>query len=198
MQKCDSPQYFSSRETRTDVLAVNLKLRIIVRLIFSEINVGFRRSEYPSMTFDFSNLVNLCRTVLSVILYPKSWRYLAISYEEVREFFPSCANRTLSISSTNKRSSEFVVIMYCRVGNYIKDIALLLIAIYYMLPNWQSRIDFFCIQKIRTFLIGLIINFFKWCCLFDMYRMFGFLLRSPNTTIGRESQTRSWLLSSIY
>src|SRR6476619_126844 len=107
IQKDDSSQYFSRREVMTDVLAVYLNLRRIVRFIFSESNVGFSRREYPSITLDFSNFFNLWRTVLSVIVYPKFWRYFVISYDDLREFFPSWTNRILSISSTTKKYGVF-------------------------------------------------------------------------------------------
>jgi hypothetical protein len=117
----------------TDVLAVYLNLRRIVRFIFSESKVGFRRREYPSITLDFSNFVNLWRTVLSVIVYPKFWRYLVISYEDIREFFPSWTNRILSISSTTKKIWRILLLCIakdCQSGNTTMKKRILLISLY--------------------------------------------------------------------
>jgi hypothetical protein len=117
----------------TDVLAVYLNLRRIVRFIFSDSKVGFRRREYPSITLDFSNFANLWRTVLSVILYPKFWRYLVISYEDAREFFPSWTSRILSISSTTKKIWRILLLLciakYCQLGNSTMKKYILLISL---------------------------------------------------------------------
>ena len=117
----------------TDVPAVYLNLRRIVRFIFSESNVGFRRREYPSITLDFSNFVNLWRTVLSVIVYPKFWRYLVISYEDIREFFPSWTNRILSISSTTKKIWRILLLLCiakdCQSGNTTRKKYIVLISV---------------------------------------------------------------------
>ena len=117
----------------TDVLAVYLNLRRIVRFIFSDSKVGFRRREYPSITLDFSNFANLWRTVLSVILYPKFWRYRVISYEDAREFFPSWTSRILSISSTTKKIWRILLLLciakYCQSGSSTMKKYILLISL---------------------------------------------------------------------
>ena len=131
------------------MLGVYLNLRRIVRFIFSECKVGFKRREYPSITLDFSNFVNRWRTVLSVIVYPRSLRYLVISYDDVREFFPSWTNRILSISSTNEKIWRVLLLCitrYYQTGDTTMKKYVISISAYVMISESATR-DCICFRR---------------------------------------------------
>src|SRR4051812_25857337 len=98
-QKSEFSMYLFNLSSRSEVFLVILNFNRMVLLILSEIRDGLKMGEYPKIVLDCSNLFNLYRIALSVILCSICRIWSAISAIGIRAFLLKSERITLSISS---------------------------------------------------------------------------------------------------